>query len=148
MDSRRGLGQKEVLDEESPPPELRAYPGAVRKVPETEGQVHRPGDFREQRKDGRQNPRRDHPRQGLQEILQGPAYKTIPDRNRSNRPEHRLAQRRPYKTQGDAQGKDQGNEEGVKGEVSPWLAQRKRCCSPPPLLRALPLRTRNLFARI
>lgn len=106
MDGHCGLGQKEVLDEKSPSPELRAHPGAVREVPGTEGQVHRPRDFREQRKDGRQNPRRDHPRQGLQEILQGPAHKTIPDQNRSHRQEHRLAQRRPGKAQGDAQGKD------------------------------------------
>ena len=69
-------------------------------------------------------------------VVRGLYLYTIPDRNRSNRPEHRLAQRRPSKAQGDAQGKDQGDEERIKGEVSPWLAQRKRCCSPPPLLRA------------
>lgn len=102
MDSHCESGQKEILNEESPPPELRTHPGAVRKVPETEGQVHRPGDFREQRKDGRQNPRRDHLRQGFQKILQEFAHKTLPDRNRGYRPEHRLAQRRPSKAQSDA----------------------------------------------
>ena len=130
MDSRRGLGQKEVLDEESPPPELRAHPGAVRKIPETEGQVHQSGNFREQRKNGRQNPRRDHPRQGLQEILQGPAYKTIPDRNRSHRQEHRLAQRRPYKTQGDAQAENTRKEERLMTQKL-WNKCKKCGCDKP-----------------
>ena len=144
MDSRRGLGQKEILDEKSPPPELRTHPGAVRKVPETEGQVHRPSDIREQCETRRQNPRRDHPRQGLQEILQGAAHKTNPDRNRNHRPEHRLAQRRPSKTQGDAQGKDQGDEEGINAppytdERAPgksffiWAIVSSACCVKTPL---------------
>ena len=35
----------------------------------------------------------------------------------------------------------------LEGKAFPWLARRKRCCSPPSHLRAQPLRTRNLFSK-
>jgi len=88
MDSNHGLGQKEILDEESAPPELRAYHDLTRKVPGTQGQVHRPRDIREQRETRRQNPRRYHLRQGFQEVLQEPADTNEHPGNRKRRPKH------------------------------------------------------------
>ena len=92
MDGNPESRQKEIPDEKSPSPELRAHTSPVRKVPDTQGQVRRPGDIREQCEARRQNPRRYHPRQGFQEVLQEPADTNEHPGNRKHRPEHRHPQ--------------------------------------------------------